>query len=313
MGALVAVLLAAAPAPAQLSHRRVQAADGAALALYRYGPVPDGATRPPVLLLPDLGFSRLVFDLYGEGLARWLAARGFLVYVGEVRGQGRAEAGSLEAIATLDVPALVAAVQRDGPGPVDLVVQGYEGTLALAAARAPQVRRVVAINTPVAAEVPSRLVEQFLGEGGRFSDLASSREGALAFELMFAMGARFPPHTLEALRLRAAKDLAAPAAASLLAWMRTGDLPLGDGTTVASRLKGYDRPTLQLLALADGFSSPELCSTLREVSSAKVTLATFSRFENSEDYSHLSMLLGASAPREVFPRIERFLLAEDPP
>jgi len=311
MGALVAVLLVAAPAQVQVSHRRVLAADGAALALYRYAPPGEGATRPPVLLLPDLGFSRLVFDLYGEGLARWLSARGFLVYVGEVRGQGRAEpGGSLQAIATLDVPALVAAVQQDRPGPVDLLVQGYAGTLALAAS-GPGVRRVVAINTPVALEVPSRLVEQFLGEGGRFSDLGSSPEGALAFDLLFAMGARFPAHVLEALRLRAAKDLSASAAAGLLGWMRTGDLALGDGTSVASRLRAFDRPTLQLLALADGFASPELCSTLREVSKAKVTLATFSRFEDSEDYSHLSILLGTSAAREVFPRIERFLLEED--
>lgn len=306
----VALALALATAPElTVSHRRVVTDDGASLALARYLPPGGGVARPPVLLVGELGFGRPLFDLAGEGLARWLASRGYAVYVAELRGQGAASpGGSLRAWVHLDLPAIAAVIARERTGPVDLVAHGWGGALALAAAgRELPVRRAVALNTPMEAEVPSALAERFLASGGHFSDFAGSPQGAHDFELLFAMDSEFPARTLATLRVRGTRDLSAGQAAEWLAWMRTGDLPLDDGSSVLARLRAYDRPTLLVLALGDGFAGPELCAPLRDASRAAVQLRTYSRFETGDDFSHVSMLLGTQAPSRVFPEIDRFL------
>lgn len=313
IGLALAVALAAAPEPA-VSHRRVVTADGASLALYRYLPPGGGGARPPVLLVGEVGFGRALFDLHREGLARFLAARGYPVYVAELRGQGAASpGGSLRAWVHLDLPAIATAIARDRPGPVDLIAHGWGGSLALAAAgRELTVRRVVALNTPMLAEVPSALAEDFLAAGGHYSDFAASPQGAHAFELLFAMETRFAPRTLPALRALGTRDLSAGQAAEWLAWMRVGDLPLDDGTSVLERLEAFDRPTLLFLALADGFAGPELCAPLRDRSQATVRLKSFSRFETGDDFSHVSTLLGRDAPAQVFADVDRFLRDDAP-
>jgi predicted alpha/beta hydrolase len=307
----VALLMGQAPDPA-VSHRRVVSSDGASLALYRYLPPGGGVLRPPVLLVGEIGFGRLLFDLHREGLARWLAARGYAVYVTELRGQGRADAGfTLRAWIHLDFPAIAKVIVEERGQPFDLVAHGWAGTLALAAAgRELPVRRVVALSTPVDAEVPSALAEAFLAGGGHFSDFAASPGGARDFELLFAMETRFRPRTLAALRALGTRDLSRGQAREWLTWMRTGDLPLDDGTTVRGRLRDFDRPTLLFLALGDGFAGPELCAPLRDVSRAPVRLRTFSRFETGDDFSHVSLLLGSNAPALVFAELDSFLSAD---
>ncbi|MEW5737483.1 MAG: alpha/beta fold hydrolase [Myxococcota bacterium] len=309
MTALVAALLLASSPEPVVSHRRVVTEDGASLALYRYLPPGGGGARAPVLLVGEIGFGRPLFDLHREGLARWLAGRGYAVYVAELRGQGRADPGaSLRAWIHLDLPAIARVIASERGEPVDLVAHGWGGTLALAAAgRELPVRRVVALATPVEAEVPSALAEAFLAEGGHFSDFAASPGGAWDFELLFAMETRFPPRTLAALRALGTRDLSRGQSTEWLAWMRTGDLPLDDGTTVRRRLREFDRPTLLFLALGDGFAGPELCAPLRGESKADVRLRTFSRFETGDDFSHVSLLLGAQAPSRVFTELEAFL------
>ncbi len=314
----LAALLGALPSPeVSISHRRVVTADGASLSLSRFDPPGHGLGRPPVLLVADVGFGRELFDFEGRGLARALSAAGRRVYVAELRGQGRASGGGdLRRLVAEDLPAVANAVHQDQPGPFDLVAHGWVGSLAMGATTAElrgQVRRVVALSTPVLAEPPSRLVQAFLGEGGKTAALNDSAAGAKAFELMFAMTTSFPGRTLDELRATAARDLPRGVADDLLGWMVNGDLPLLDGSSSLVRLRAYDRPTLQFLALADGFANPELCGPLREVSKAKVTLITFSRFVDGDDSGHLSMLLGRGAEARVFAPVNAFLSQEDAP
>jgi pimeloyl-ACP methyl ester carboxylesterase len=286
---VIAALLLLAALP--VAHRRVVASDGAALALHRYGDATGGGV--PVLMIPDLGLTRAVFDLEGEGLARYLAAAGRTVYVAELRGRG-----SLGARVSRDLPAIAKVI---GAPQVDLVAHGWAGTLALVAAKQLGVRRVVAIATPVYAEVPSPIVAAVLKNGGAFTRLVEDAEGARALELLFTFGGRFKPGRLEALRAFAFSDLGAVTSRELLQWMTVGDFTFDDGSTVLTRLAQYDRPTLLFNGLADGFASPELCVPLKGFSKAEVTLRTFSRFElASEDYSHLSLLQGRGARVEVY-------------
>ena len=310
-----AVLAGAGDDGLHVSHRKVIASDGVALALYRYGPAEFSQLRP-VLLIPDFGMGRAVFDFHGEGLARWLAQRGRLVYVAELRGQGKAAGIAWDPVdvVTKDLPAIAAAIPETQ---FDLVAHGWSGTLALAATVKElegRVARVISLNTPAEFSVPSKRAEQVLAAGGRLGSLGGDSEGATTFELLFALGARIRPPQLTALRAAAFVDLGPRAAAALLKWMQSGDLQLGENDTVRGRLARYDRPTMQFLALADGWANPELCGTLREVSKAKVWIRTFSKFEPvSEDYSHLSLLAGQGAPRDVFGPALLYLNLEAPP
>jgi pimeloyl-ACP methyl ester carboxylesterase len=260
-----------------VAHRRVDAADGTALALYRYGA--PGA--PAVLMIPDLGFNRAVFDIEGEGLARYLAEHGHTVYVAELRTHGLDKRiGDLKSV--LDVI-----------GPADLVAHGYAGTLAMAA-NDPRIRRVVAVSTPVLLEVPNKLTRDFL--------LAGPGD---AFDLLFAMDGRFRTGRLDALRAHAPAPIDG---LELEAWMKRGDLTVADGTTVLQRLRAYDKPTLMFLGLADTFAPPELATPLVHLSKAEVHLHTFSRADlDHEDYSHLSLLQGENARSDVWEPALRFL------
>lgn len=304
----LSLLLLATPADLQISHRKVVTSDGAAIALHRFLPPGGGVSSPPVLLLADVGFGRPLFDFKGAGLARWLASRGRAVYVAELRGQGASDAAhSLRTIVHLDLPAIARAISADRVGPIDLVAQGFVGSLAIAATtRELKVRRVVALNTPALAEAPTELARGFLSEGGRFSSLASSPEGFGMFEQLFAMGALIDPTVMRGLA-GTTRDLSRGVSSELLTWMETGDLPLDDGTSVVSRLRESDRPTLLLLGLADGFAPSESCAPLRELSRGKVLVRVFSRMAEGDDFAHASMLLGQRAPAIVFPEIERFL------
>ncbi len=285
------VALAAVP----VSHRKVVTEDGAALALYRFEA--EYTRAPPVLLLADVGFGRLLL----EPLAQYLAERGRTVYVAELRGQGRSSGGaSLRAHVHLDFPAIARVIGE----PVDLVAHGYVGALALAAAgRELPVRRVVALNVPMTPEPPTELQRRFLQSGARFSTLAASPEGRVVFEQLFAMES---PLTGKLLR-EGTRDLSPSIAMELLTWLELGDLPLDDGTSVLERLRAYDRPTLMFLALADAWAPPEACVTLRQHGRAEVKQVLFSRFTHGDDFAHATLLRGDNAARHVFAPLEAFL------
>ncbi len=248
-------------------------------------------------MLVDVGFGRSL----AEPLARYLAERGRTVYVAELRGQGAAASGfSLRAMLHLDLPAVARAIGE----PVDLIAHGYVGTLGLAAAgRELPVRRVVALNVPVEVEPPTALQRWFLGDGGRFSTLAASPAGAARFTQLFAPGSEVDGGVVRA----GTRDLSPALAAELLTWLDAGDLPLDDGTSVRSRLRGFNHPTLSFLALADGWAPPESCTPLRDWAAAPVRQVLFSRFTHGDDFSHVSLLRGRRAPRFVFAPIEAFL------
>jgi predicted alpha/beta hydrolase len=292
----VVMLATLAQTDLRVAHRKVMTRDGVSLALTRYSP-PGHDGRVPVLLLVDLPFARSA----AAPLAKALADAGRVVFVAEVRGQGASEAGvTLRGVVAFDFPAIAGAIG----GPVDLVAHGWLGSLALAAAgHELKVRRVVALNAPARFEVPNELAEALLSSG-RLGALGLSPLGGEHFSALFLLGSAIDPFVLATVKAQL-RDLSAATAREWLAWMRTGDLPLDDGSSVRARLQRYEQPTLVVLALGDGFAGPELCATLRE--RPGVSLHTFSRFDAGDDFSHLTELVGLNAARLIFPRVVRFL------
>lgn len=314
--ACLALFAIAGPARGEeaVMRRRVVTSDGVPLALYRYVPLGGGAQRRPVLLVPDLTLGREAFDLAGDGLARWLQARGREVFLVELRGHGRSgvpRRWSLEDIVTRDLPAVAEVLDAARPGKFDLVAHGWAGTLALVATTTTlegRVERVVAINTPVEPEPGGIVLEEILSSGGGFERLALEPSGAERFERLYARRGLFPPRRLRELRGTGLNDLGDGVARELLDWMRRGELTL-KGKGVRDWLAGYDRPTQLVLGLGDSFANPEFCSPLRDVAtSASIEVRLLSRVHLlAEDYSHLSLLHGRDAPKDVFAPLLRFL------
>ncbi len=303
---------------ARVLRRRVATEDGVLLALYRYVPRQPLRGAPPVLLIPDLGLGRAAFDVGGEGLSPFLSKRGRDVFVLELRGHGRSDSvqgARLEDVVRFDLPAAVKAIAEERDGPVDLVVHGWSGSLAIAASTDElrgRVRRMVALSTPVDPSPPGPYAEQVLGAGGRLAALARDPDAHVPFEVLFAKHGTVPGRTLARLRTHAFHDLPPEVAAELLAWMRTGDVRLGE-RTLKERLRAYDRPTLQLVALRNNWADPEGATPLRELATeAKVQLRVLSILHYlSEDYTHLSLLHGRKADDELFVPIARFLAAPE--
>jgi pimeloyl-ACP methyl ester carboxylesterase len=300
----LSLVLALSPSTLTVSHRKIVTRDGAALAAYRFETPLVVSDHLPVVMVPDIGLTKAAFDFEGRGLARALGVSR-TVFVLELRGQGKSDAAvALEPLALIDFPDAIAAL---GLRRFDLVVHGWLGAFLLAVHGGDtRIRRVVAMNTPVNAEMPSALVESFLVDGGRFSTLASSPGGALVFHQLFALWSKLPRGTESAFLSTGTRDVSRPVAAQLLAWMRTGDYPIGN-TSVTRGLKTLSKDTLLLLALADGFAPPELSSRLRDVAVGRVQVRLYNRAVGFEDFSHLSMLLGIDAPTAVFAQVITFL------
>jgi hypothetical protein len=194
---------------------------------------------------------------------------------------------------------------------VDLVAYGYSGTLALAASTvelAGKVGRVIALGTPALPDVPNPIVATVLEHGGAFGSLSEDVVGGSAFEMIFCHHGVFWPGDVGRLRT-VVGDLDRVEAGEWLEWLRSGDLALGDGSTVRGRLAKYDRPTLLFLPLGDNLAHPEFASPLRELAPrAPIRLRTLSKLELlAEDYSHLSLVQGRNASKDVFAPALEFL------
>ncbi len=312
LGLLFALAAAGAP-PAQKTgvfRNAIRTSDGTPVYLYRYVPDGGGLGARPVLLVPELGFSRAVFDAGDAGLARFLQRRGRDAFVLEPRGQGQSgapEGWHLADVVAQDLPAALAEIQKVRDGPVDLVGYGWGGALAHAATPRElegRVGRVVALSTPVAVEVPNEPTRSMLQRAAGFGDDAG------AFELLFTRGGLFHPGIVSRVRDET-RSLGPSASRELLGWMESGELPL-PGAPLTARLARYDRPTFLILALADNFAHPEFASPLRDLAPSRVRVKLLSKlYLLREDYSHVSLVQGTEAPSDVFAPALEFLDARD--
>lgn len=302
-------------------------AGGAQIAVWRYAAA-GKRVGPPVLLIPELGLDRRVFDLRGAGLARSLQERGHEVFVLEWRNTGSSSAslpgmGGLDALFDGDARAALE-VARDAStdGRVQLVGFGLGGAAAYLLAAAPEskIAAVVAIAVPARYEVPNEAVRGFVRAAktrGGLPDAALdlrawSRLPAPVgegrrdlFELLFLYGNSFSREQAES--LRAALGKAAPELlADVWRWMEAGHLPRA-GSLEAS-LAALTAPLLVVAGLRDNLVHLEHALAVRELAPKaprhEIILQKVEGYP--EDAGHLA-LQSPWAAHELFPKIEAFL------
>ncbi|MBS2029187.1 MAG: alpha/beta hydrolase [Deltaproteobacteria bacterium] len=322
MTAFLALLLAAAPAPAKpgVYRRAAISADGLHLAVYLYVPERPLVGAPPVLLVPDLGTTHDIYDVAGEGLARELASRGLTVETFDWRGTGLSQVPdhdpTLDELLAQDLPTAASAL---GDRPMVLLGWGFGGALAYAAAVGPlkaQTHGIIALNAVVDADVPNAIVERLFASGDALDlsrELASpapQRRGSL-FDLLWVHGATLDATEVNAVQAHALAPLSASQVAQLNAWMHARTTTLG-GKPYPDQLSELDVPVLALLGMRDNWSHPEFASTIHDhAPKSHVELKPLTTFEGyREDPGHLGLILGRTAREQLAPLMVDFVRAQ---
>lgn len=310
--------------------------DGWALSLHRY--LPRGALRgQPVILCHGLGANRFNLDFDEEySLARFLRARGFDVFVLELRGcglshwtrGGRAPAWNFDDFVAHDVPAAIARVRAlTGAATVDWVGHSQGGMVMYAALSGPVAS---AVHAFVAIGSPACFTEhQWLKRIARFhpvTHLAPASAAPLLVRLVAPLSGHFVMPGLAMLAnqrnldgkvtRRALYNLVGAIAPSVLAqfasFVRYGVLVKADGSR--SYDEGFSRittPTLLIAGAAD-WLGPEYALRYffdRIKSERKRLVVAGLGTGFSADYGHGDLAVGKNAPKEIFPLVAEFLEA----
>jgi predicted alpha/beta hydrolase len=311
-------------------------ADGWCIALHRYRPRPGG-TGSPVILCGGYGCNRHFLD-YDErySLARFLARCGFDAWVLELRGRGlaqRAAGGSgtrswtFDDLAARDVPAAIAHVaERTGRTVIwlghsmgGMLLYAYAGSLADGGA---PVRAGVTIASPIAfPQAASALLSQlgmFLLHLP-FPEMIHQRWaigmlwGLLGHSSALSVGMNPDnidhPTVGRALRL-ALENVPRIKLQQLARWAAEGAFCSVDGRTdYRAGLAAVRFPLLVIAGSADRLATPQaVARALDYLVGAETTYVQLGHAHgHAADYGHVDVVLGRTAPGEVFPLIADWL------
>lgn len=294
------------------------AQDGVRAALYRYPSGRPGARRA-VLLLPDVGGTRALYDDGGRGLAPYLASRGLEVFALEFRGAGRSDAPARGyAFADLlgDAEAALARA-LESHAEVVPVGCGLGGALgfALAARHPEKAPAVVGLQAAAALGPQSEPLAKVLAgaEGlAEWLDLPSLAAAPLFgprtwFDVMLANDGGIPQGDRDRMR----KEMLAPIPRALVLELARGvaggRLELS-GRDMREWVRGYTGRALLVIAPRDNWIHPELSTPWRDVlAPARTRVKVLSSVEGARrDYGHLGMLRAESAERDVFAPVYEF-------
>ncbi len=301
--------------------------DGCRLGIRRYG------RGQPVVLCHGFGGNHLSFELGGgQGLAPWLAARGFAAYVVALRGTLGSEPHpapfGLSEWAQRDVPALLGTVTRHaGTREIDWVGHSL-GALLPMLARDERVGSLVALGPPLDLRATSvgsslrtaRTLLRLLGDGERLPMRRLARlEAPLMGRVRLPRALAFvsPPNLEGAitrtLHAHATEDLPAGVIRDLHDWYHGAQS--GWDHRVLTALRDLRAPLTCLVGAEDPWAPPEVVAARSKRHAPHAhTLAMGLRHGHRGGYAHIELIAGEHAPREVFPQVERALrLARDRP
>lgn len=317
----------------------VPTADGWRLAVRRYRPSGPRRYAEPVILWHGLGVNHFNLDWDPPyGLAQYLASQGHDCFVPSLRGHGEGDRPgrrtglrwgfSFDDHRNLDVPAVLAHVRAVTGAPRVLWVGhsmggilayslgGTEHEAAIAGlvaigspssyADQPYLQRLTWLGARLSrnGRVPQRLATRILAPfSGHleppFSELVVARrsmDGSLV--------RRFNAHAFE--------DISRGVALQFADWVR-GDhfRSLDRSRDYLDAMRQFRAPALLVGGIADLMAPPGcMRKAFARLGSADKTLLLFGRSEGrGADYGHGDLLLGRTAPEEVFPAVAAWLAA----
>lgn len=320
---------------------RIRTRDGWQLALYRYRTKYRTSRWGPIVLVHGLGANRCNLDapVREISLARYLHERGHDVWVVELRGAGRSRQPGwpirrkrlfdFDDYVQKDVPAFVKHIlETTGAPHLHWVGHSMGGMLAYAAMihfDSSLFRSVVTLGSPAFTRMSHPLLDQVYKLRGmvRLVDWIPYRHVGIA-------GAIFPKLTIRSVGLLAANpDNLNPKHMRRIAPWVLHDLPSPllkqfaewyGGTHGFSRrdgLLGYwehlNRVKAPVLVVAGGSDVLTPVADLKTAYEAlgskdKVFLVCNKDEGFSADYGHIDLVLGPNAPKEIFPRINQWIL-----
>ncbi len=332
---------------------RFEASDGWPLSCYEYAPGPRAEPHPlPVLLVHGTQSRFTLFDLGEgvegramgeEGLAPYLASRGFRVFSLDLRGRGQSlpashfgrlrartwRGWSVEDFRDRDLPAAIAQVCAiTGAGALDYLGHSLGAILIFSLlARRPYlpVRRVVNVGgVDAAAMRPGSCDERFeliprLYSASRFAPYlpleavmpVAARLAGMPWSAPLLSAFVHPPN-MERGALRrvfghALTGTSARKLESMYRWFQDAE-----GRNLAEGAR-YVHPTLHIAGVADRLVRPQMVAESlargRHPESRMILLGR--AHGHRSDYGHCDLLVGRHAHREVYPQITEWLCRPD--
>jgi pimeloyl-ACP methyl ester carboxylesterase len=311
--------------------------DGWALSLHRYLPAARSQKRP-LILCHGLGANRFNLDFDADySLARFLRARGFDVFVLELRGCGlsrwmkpkgrrRPPAWNFDDMVRHDVPAAIARVRAlTGASQVDWVGHSLGGMImyaALSGEVASEVGALVAIGSPACFSQHRWLKP--IARMHALTRLAPAAAGPAIVRWISPLSGRFAMPGLAMLAnqrnmsgpvvRRALYNLVGPAPwrvlAQLAGFVRAGVMRSADGRNDYDAGFAHITTPALLIAGAADWLAPEYAVRyfFDRIASARKQLVVCGRAQGySADYGHGDLVLGENAPQEIFPLVAEFL------
>lgn len=309
--------------------------DGWNLALYRYRPARGVAARPyPVVLGHGFAGSRYIFDVHPDySLARYLAARGFDVWLVDLRGRNESwpDDGpdehlqwTFDDFVFRDVPAAVATVcaasSADEAFWVGTEVSGIASYAVAISGTAPLLRGVVTMGapavTPPHAQVPGVTTgfPQPDGTRLRFSmvrDIGPKLAAARSELLESSFRPSDTDWVVTARYFRyGVPDEATAIAEQFADWIESGTMRSVDRAVVWSdRLGEIALPFFVMAGAADLQRPAEaVAATFAELGSTDKTFVRAGVADGFPiDVGHDDLVAGLCAPTHVFPRVAAWL------
>ena len=301
--------------------------DGQRLALFRVRP--RGASRGAVLLLHGLGANRFAFHWPGRSVAEFLAAQGFDAYVGELRGAGESAphlpTWNFHEYLEQDVPALLERVREVSRlRRVHFIGHSMGGILAMCQAIVSKGEGLASVAAMGSA------FDYGLGESG-FGPLERVRPVLARLRLLpwgVVMGViapvlarlndplagfNFHPGNAEAALVRAVyANVFGPIPTALLVSLSTalepGGLKSRAGESYQALATGMSTRLL-MIAASDDRQCPLPAFEATAAASRATAMRFGSRYGHQVDYGHFDLVLGRTAPDEVWPALLSWLEA----
>jgi pimeloyl-ACP methyl ester carboxylesterase len=306
------------------------------LAISRYKPSMS-KFREPVILCHGLGANRYNMD-FGENysLARYLRGRGFDVWVAELRGVGLSShprmfskyqyGYTFDDFANHDAPAIVAAALRETGAEKAMWVGhsmgGMIGYCFLQEQLAAKIKGFVAVASPPSFDPGGahRIFKRMLKALSIFPAIHTEQLGRFfapysgliphSMNRTFINPSNVTPDTMRRLMANVPANISRGVLRQFMRWLERGNVTSGYGQKdYTDGMKEIVTPIYMISGGGDRIVPPRLVKQqFDRITSKDKTYKCFSKADGCRvDYGHGDILLGVTAPIEVYPDIAKWL------